>query len=59
MCAPPGLDADILAILDEGGRVALVGDSVEVDGHTWVPIEGAAAITGWVAAEYLSAEETL
>jgi uncharacterized protein YraI len=58
VCAAPGLDAGILAILDEGARVALVGDPVEADGYTWVPIEGAAAITGWVAADYLSIDET-
>jgi uncharacterized protein YraI len=55
--AAPGLDAGILTLLDEGARVTLVGDPVEADGHSWVPIEGAAAIAGWVAAEYLSADE--
>ena len=55
--AAPGLEADIVALLDAGARVALVGDPVEADGYTWVPIEGAAAISGWVASEYLAPDE--
>src|SRR4051794_13325279 len=55
--AAPGLGGDVVALLDEGARVALVGDPVEADGYTWVPIEGAAAITGWVASEYLAPDE--
>lgn len=55
--AAPGLDADILTLLDAGARVALVGDPVEADGHSWVPIEGAGAIAGWVAAGYLALDE--
>jgi uncharacterized protein YraI len=56
MRAAPGLDADILTLLGEGARVALIGDPVEADGHTWVAIEGAAAIAGWVAVEYLATD---
>lgn len=51
--ATPGLDGEIVALLDRGARVAILGDPIDADGYTWVPIEGAAVITGWVAVAYL------
>jgi uncharacterized protein YraI len=56
--AAPGLDMDIVAILDEGARVAILGGPMEVDGLTWVEIAGVGGIQGWAAAEYLEGDGT-
>lgn len=45
--ARPGADQSILLLINRDERVRLLGESVEIDGGTWVYIE-ARGVQGWV-----------
>ena len=55
--AGPGLDYDILAELDYGTTVELLGGVAVVDGFVWVEVRVGDLGEGWVAEEYLAAAE--
>jgi SH3 domain-containing protein len=52
----PDSQADVVSVLDEGASVELTGQETEADGRVWVQIR-AGGLSGWVAAELLTAEE--
>jgi len=45
-----------LTVAPEGTRLAVVGDDVKAEGHTWRNVKTASGTAGWVAGEYLKAE---
>jgi len=46
--------AEIVTTLNKGDQVTITGESVDVDGHTWYPIETADGTAGWVVQDYLT-----
>jgi mannose-6-phosphate isomerase-like protein (cupin superfamily) len=51
----PGTTTNVINSLAKGTRVRITGDSQEVDGIVWWPIEGVddATIVGWASGEFL------
>ena len=50
----PSVDGDIVAELEPGTQVAVTGEAIEADSHTWYPIEVVeTGKTGFVAAGFL------
>jgi hypothetical protein len=52
----PATSANVVAVLDQGFQLVVVGDPVEADGILWYPVEAAdgSGLTGWVAGQFLS-----
>ena len=50
--ARPGAEQELLLVVDRNERVRLLGESVQVDGGTWVRIE-IRGVQGWVNARHL------
>jgi hypothetical protein len=53
----PDSQADVVSVLDEGASVELTGQETEADGRVWVQIRASGGLSGWIAAELLTAEE--
>ncbi|MGH2558140.1 MAG: SH3 domain-containing protein [Thermomicrobiales bacterium] len=51
--AEPSPDAEIITVLSLGAELTVIGPPVEAGGYTWVPVQDAAGVTGYVAAELL------
>jgi quercetin dioxygenase-like cupin family protein len=51
----PGTDTNVVNALANGTRVRITGESQEIDGIVWWPIEGVddPSIVGWAAGEFL------
>jgi uncharacterized protein YgiM (DUF1202 family) len=48
----PSLSSRIIAVLPDGTRLTITGNSRVADGYTWYPVQGAYG-TGWCAGEHL------
>lgn len=51
----PGTEGTVLAELDEGEELTVVGGPQTADGTTWWQVETGDGETGWIVAEYLRA----
>jgi len=49
----PGLGGTIIEVLPDGTRVFLLGESEQVDGFDWQPIEMSDTREGWVVVQFL------
>ncbi len=55
----PGVNTNIINVLNTGDRVRITGESETVDDIVWWPIEGVddPSIVGWTAGEFLDIAE--
>lgn len=54
----PGTDTNIVNALNNGDRVRITGESQEIDGIVWWPVEGIddPSIVGWAAGDFLDVD---